>query len=189
MSTVVAISVSSQSKTITVSPPTMPPSASDTGSVFVGEAGGELGGVSGATTCLRGAASSDGAGPAPGSLDSSTGAMSLNSASRVGAEHAGGVDRADSAPAAVQPSTALQQSRKFEGVDSALGVLVWSGILGWQAVEVIVVEKLNFKRCQEFLPRLVQFLAATLPASSKMGTAVGSLLVPVGIPTLIKIYQ
>ena len=51
VSTVVAISVSSQSKTITVSPSTGPSLAPAlaTGSALTGDAGGELGGVSGAT--------------------------------------------------------------------------------------------------------------------------------------------
>ena len=128
VSTVVAISVSSQSKTITVSPCTGPPLCPllATGSALTGDAGGEEGGVSGATDCPHGGVSSDGAEIAAGSSVASAGAIPLNNASRLTAEHAGGVDGTDSG---VPPSASAQRSRAATGVKRAVvSSFVCSGI-------------------------------------------------------------
>ena len=115
VSTVVAISVSSQSKTITVSPSTARPSVSAlfAGSAFTGEAGGELGGVSGARVCLHDGGLLDGAKPAAGS-SASSGAIPLNSASRLTAELAGGVHGASA------PVLPPHRSRAGRGIGTAI---------------------------------------------------------------------
>jgi hypothetical protein len=146
VSTVVAISVSSQSKTITVSPSTAPLSASVlliAGSTFTGEAGGELGGVSGARVCLHGGALLDSAEPASGSSASSSGAIPLNSASRLTAEQAVGVLGATTASSPALPPATPHRSRAGSGVGTAivslccvgigLGV-AWLAILPWRGV-------------------------------------------------------
>ena len=128
VSTVVAISVSSQSKTTTVSPSTSPASASalSAGSALTGEAGGEAGGVGGARLCSHGSVPPDRAATAAGASAASSGAIPRNSASRLTVEDGGVVDGADSAAAAVL--ALVRRSRPATGVHTETVSLVCAGI-------------------------------------------------------------